>query len=453
MSSIPIGFKDRRICVLGLGYVGLTLATVMAENGFDVSGIEIREDVLELLNLGKPHFFEPGLEERLETIIGNGRLVCSRTIPKDSAATVYIVTVGTPLGPDGKVRIDMIARVAEEIAAHLKKDDMVIMRSTVRLGTTRKTVLPILEKSGVKFDLAFCPERTIEGNALNELRELPQIVGGIDLNSAVRASQLFHLITPTVVRVSDIETAELIKMIDNSYRDTTLAYANEIARIADAVGVSATETIRAGTLGYPRVTLPIPGPVGGPCLEKDPYILAEGLEPYDIKPEITLAARRVNERQPAESAAWIAKVLQPMEGWPDKPVISLMGVAFKGKPETDDLRGTMAKPIFHQLQKQFPSAVFRGFDPVVASNQLVAFGLEPFETAESVAAGANLVIIMNNHPFFAKLHIEHLAGQMARPGLIYDFWNNFKASDLSMPVGTGYAGLGSHGKAFLPKER
>ncbi|MFH1983034.1 MAG: nucleotide sugar dehydrogenase [Pseudomonadota bacterium] len=451
MSIIPISFKDKNICVLGLGYVGLTLATVMAETGFTVSGIEIREDVLGLLNQGRPHFFEPGLEDRLCSIIRDGKLMCAKTIQEGRPSTVYIITVGTPLGDNGKVRVDMIAGVAKEIASHLKHKDLVIMRSTVKLGTTRQIVLPILQESGVEFDLAFCPERTIEGNALNELRELPQIVGGLNVNSAVRASQLFHLITPTVVRVSDIETAELIKMIDNSYRDTTLAYANEIARIADAVGVSATETIRAGTLGYPRVTLPIPGPVGGPCLEKDPYILAEGLEPFGIQPEITLAARKVNERLPAESAAYVAGVTQRLPGWPETPTITLMGIAFKGKPETDDLRGTMARPIFRQFKKYFPDAVFRGFDPVVGEKDIAAFGLEPFNRVETAAAGANLLVIMNNHPFFSKLHIENLARGMARPGLIYDFWNNFNASDLNMPAGTGYAGLGSHGKARLPE--
>ncbi|MFC1515422.1 nucleotide sugar dehydrogenase [Thermodesulfobacteriota bacterium] len=451
MSSIPLAFKDKNICILGLGYVGLTLATVMAETGFNVNGIEIRDDVLELLNQGKPHFFEPGLEERLGNIIRTGKLTCNKTIPVESRSSVYIITVGTPLGDNGKARIDMITNVAGEISSHLKNEDLVIMRSTVRLGTTRDVVMPILKESGADFDLAFCPERTIEGNALNELRELPQIVGGLNLNSAVRASQLFHLITPTVVRVSDIETAELIKMIDNSYRDVTLAYSNEIARITDAVGISAAEAIKAGTLGYPRVTLPVPGPVGGPCLAKDPYILAEGLEPFNIRPEITMAARKVNERQPAESAAYVADVVKQISDWPEKPVITLMGIAFKGKPETDDLRGTMARPIFWQFKKYFPNAVFRGFDPIVAKKTIADFGLEPFEHVEAAAVGANLLVIMNNHPFFAKIPIENLAEKMARPSLIYDFWNNFNAADLNLPAGTGYAALGSHGKALLPE--
>ena len=126
---------------------------------------------------------------------------------------------GTPLGPDGHIRIEYIEGVGRQVAGHLKKGDLVVMRSTVKIGTTRKLIYPILKKAGVAFDLAFCPERTLEGKALIELRQLPQIVGGMTLAGAIRASQLFQFLTPTVIRVSDVETAEMIKLIDNTNRE------------------------------------------------------------------------------------------------------------------------------------------------------------------------------------------------------------------------------------------
>jgi nucleotide sugar dehydrogenase len=310
--------------------------------------------------------------------------------------------------------------------------------------------MPVLKTSGADFDLAFCPERTIEGKALSELRGLPQIVGGLSQYAAVRASQLFHFITPTVVRVSDVETAELIKMIDNSYRDIIFAHANEVARISDAVGVSAAEAIQAGTLGYPRVTIPMPGPVGGPCLAKDPYILDEGLQAYGIRPEIAMTARRINERQPEEIIGYLSKITGAFKDWPEKPVICLMGIAFKGRPATDDLRGTMARPIFQRLKKHFPQAEYRGFDPMVTADNIRTFGLKPFESIQEAMKDAHLVLILNNHPIFGQIPIENLAQTLARPGLIYDFWNNFTASDLHLPKDTGYMALGSHGKAVLP---
>jgi len=449
MTHIKENFRDHSVCIIGLGYVGLTLATVMAGSGFHVTGIEIRPDVLELLRASKPHFFEPGLEGRLRQAIRDGRMEFFREIPSACQATVFIITVGTPLGLDGRSRMDSIAATARQVAKVLKQEDLVILRSTVKLGTTRRVVLPLLEEAGVEFDLAFCPERTLEGKALIELRQLPQIVGGLTLASTIRASQIFQFLTPTVVRVSDLETAELIKLIDNANRDIMFAYANEVARGCDALGISAVEVIQAGKLGYPRTNLPMPGLVGGPCLEKDPYILAEGLRELGITPEITLTARRINEQQPAEVAAYLARLTRGL-AFPDEPVISLMGLAFKGQPVTDDLRGTMARPVLTALRDHFPKGEFRGYDAVVMQEEIAKFGLAPCGSIEEAMAGANLVLILNNHPAFLAMPVELLSDTLARPGLIYDFWNHFSADELSLAEGIGYIALGSHGRGIMP---
>lgn len=450
MTGVIDGFRDREVCVLGLGYVGLTLAVAMADAGFSVLGVEIRPDVLARLARGEAHFHEPGLEERLRRAVARGTFRAVERIPRDWQGSVFVVTVGTPLGEDGRARLDMVERVAGEVAANLKGGNLVIMRSTVKLGTTRKLVVPVLDRAGVAYELAFCPERTLEGRALVELRQLPQIVGGLTLAAAVRASQIFQFLTPTVVRVSDVETAEMIKLVDNSQRDVAFAFSNEIARACDAFGIAAAEVIRAGKLGYPRTNLPLPGPVGGPCLEKDPHIFAEGLRELGIEPEITLAARKVNERQPAETVARLAAVARSLAGFPARPVISLLGIAFKGQPATDDLRGTMARPIFAALKGAFPGAAFRGFDAVVAHADIAAFGLAPCAMLADAMRGANLALILNNHPVFPAMPIEELAALLARPGFVYDYWNCFDAADLHLPEGTGYVALGGLGRGVLP---
>ncbi len=444
MPKVTENFRDRHVCIIGLGYVGLTLATVMADQGFDVIGVEIREEVLDMFNKGEPHFFEPGLADHLKRLLKAGNIRCSKNIPDNCKATVYIITVGTPLDSTGKVRLDMIENVAREVSQHLKDGDMVILRSTVKLGLTRKFVEPILGKKGVKFDLAFCPERTIEGYALTELRQLPQIIGGVTLESSVRAAQAFQFITPSVVVVNDPETAEMIKLVDNAHRDVFLAYGNEVARMCDAAGVSAAEVIRAGKLGYPRTNVAWPGPVGGPCLEKDSHILAEGLREFGIEPEITMAARKLNERQPKEIIYQLAKIISNINKFPKEPIIALLGIAFKGRPATDDLRGTMARPIFNEIKKHFPLACFRGYDSVVSNEAIKEFGLEPCNDIESAISGANLVFILNNHPEFEKMPIEQLTQHFARPAVIYDFWNNFSSRDLHLPQGIKYIALGSH---------
>ncbi len=440
-------FRDNKICVLGLGYVGLTLAVAMADVGFEVLGVEIRDDVLELLNKGEAHFHEPGLRERLRRVVKSGQLRCVDRIPSEWSGTVFIITVGTPLDANGRSRLDMVESVGREVAERMRDGSLIIMRSTVKLGTTRKILTPILTASGKQFDLAFCPERTLEGKALIELRQLPQIVGGMSSQAAVRASQLFQFITPTVVRVSSVETAEMIKLIDNAQRDVAFAYANEVARACDAIGVSAAEVIQAGKLGYPRTNLPMPGPVGGPCLEKDSHILAEGLRELGVEPEITVAARRTNENQPTEVAKYIKRVASGVAGFADRPRIALLGIAFKGQPETDDLRGTMARPVLARLREVFPNAEFRGYDAVVSHGEMCKFGLDPVESLEHAFSDSDLVVILNNHPIFAAMPIDGLASRMAKPGLIYDFWNCFKAEDLHLPSGIIYTALGSHGKS------
>lgn len=443
-------FSDNHVCVLGLGYVGLTLAVAMADVGFKVLGVEIRDDVLEMVNKGEAHFHEPGLPERLRRVIQSGRLQCVERIPEGWPGSVFIITVGTPLDANGRSRLDMVESVGCEVADRMQDGALIIMRSTVKLGVTRNIVTPILSASGKQFDLAFCPERTLEGKALIELRQLPQIVGGMNSQAAVRASQLFQFITPTVVRVSSVETAEMIKLIDNAQRDVAFAYANEVARACDAIGVSAAEVILAGKLGYPRTNLPMPGPVGGPCLEKDPYILAEGLRELGFEPEITMAARRTNENQPAEVVNHLKRFTAGLSGFAVKPVITLMGIAFKGQPATDDLRGTMAKPVLAHLREAFPDAEFRSYDAVVSYADTRAFGLEPVATIEHAFADSSLIVILNNHPVFSAMPVDDLAAGMKKPGLIYDFWNCFKSADLHLPQGVAYMALGSHGLVNLP---
>jgi UDP-N-acetyl-D-mannosaminuronic acid dehydrogenase len=453
MLNIPEGYSDRQICVMGLGYVGLTMAVVMADIGFEVTGVEISEKVVNDLKNGIPHFHEPGLQGRLRNVIRTGNLVPVQRIPSPSKSSVYIITVGTPLVGEKEVRLDMIQNVTKEIAEHLKDGDMIIMRSTVRPGTTRKYVLPILEATGKKFDLVFCPERTLEGQALAELRYLPQIVGGVDADARVRATRMFNFITPTVVQVSDAETAEMIKLIDNSQRDVQFALSNEIARMSDKIGISAAEVISAGKLAYPRTNLPFPGPVGGPCLEKDSYILEDGIKDYGLRPDIIMTARTVNEIQPAESAHYIKKLCDKLSIEADRMVITLVGLAFKGRPETDDLRGTMAYPILRELRNAFPTAKFRGFDAIVENDVIrQEFDIEPVDSLEEAFEGSSLVVVANNHKIFELCPLRELSESMYGPAVIYDFWNHFSNASLDLPKSVVYTGLGKIGQTLKSLE-
>jgi UDP-N-acetyl-D-mannosaminuronic acid dehydrogenase len=291
----------------------------------------------------------------------------------------------------------------------------------------------------VPFALAYCPERTLEGRALIELKTLPQVVGGIDTVSTFRASQLFSFLTPSVVRVNDPETAELVKLINNTQRDYTFAFANEVATICDTLGLSAAEVISSGNLGYSRANLPMPGPVGGPCLEKDPYILAQSLEDRGFEPRLAIGARRWNEALPQRTTDLLAEALEGRA----VSRIAVVGLAFKGRPETSDLRGTLAKPLIDHLRARFPDAVLVGWDPIVESDDVATLGLRPVGSIAEAFAGSDLVVIQNNHEFFAKMDLASLSDAMARPGIVYDLWNQHDPRALRLSAGVTYHSLGA----------
>jgi UDP-N-acetyl-D-mannosaminuronic acid dehydrogenase len=427
--------NDHTVCVVGLGYVGLTLAVSLADVGYKVHGVEIREDVRATIAAGRAPFHEPGLEDAIARHLRNGMLRIGDVTPD---ASVYIITVGTPLGHSGRVRVDAIENATREIAAAMPSTAMVVLRSTVKIGTTRRLAAMLPASSHV----AFCPERTLEGHALVELRGLPQIVGGLTPEAAERASAMFHCLTPTVIRVTDPETAEMIKLISNAHRDVQFGYANEIAQMCDAIGISASEVIRSGNLHYPRTNLPGPGPVGGPCLTKDSHILSESLEPFDVLPRLTTHARALNEATPSLAVSFIRSAADRLGVRARK--VALLGWAFKGRPDTDDLRGSQAMVIRDALQPHFADAIFVGWDPVVAPGAMAPYASWRATLREAMYR-ADLVVLMNNHP--SLLQVRAYAYAMATPGIVYDFWGQHTSTGDEWPAGVRYFAFGSHGRS------
>ena len=411
--------------IIGLGYVGLTLATALADVGVKVLGIEKRPEVVELVRQGRAHFREQGLDDILRTVVAAGRLEVREEFGPADRCDTYVITVGTPLGDDGSARLDMIENAARQAAASMPDGALVALRSTVKVGTSRNVVAPILAASGKAFEIAMCPERTIEGNAMVELRHLPQIVGADRPETRERAARLFSRLTGAVLPVSSLEAAEIVKLADNTYRDLQFAFANEVARLCDAVGVSAHEVISTGKMGYARTDIALPGLVGGPCLEKDPHILRQSALEHGIDLEIAAAARLVNERQPLECAAFIAAELE-RRGAPADGAIAILGVAFKGVPETDDMRGSMAIKVAEALREARPKARLRLYDPVAARSTIEAAGLDGriCATMEEALDGAFAAVITNNHPSFGAVGFSALTSGLAGGGFVYDFWNH-----------------------------
>lgn len=431
------------IAVIGLGYVGLTFAVALADVGFNVLGIEKRPEIVEMTNYGKPHFSENGLEGVMKHVIAEDRMKAFTRLPTDSNAGIYVITVGTPL-KDGRFNLDFIQSATKEVADNMRDGALIILRSTVAIGTARNVVAPILAASGKTFQIAMCPERTLEGRAMTELRNLPQIIGADDDATRQRAAHFFYRLTHTAVQVSSLETAEVIKLVDNTYRDIQFGFANEVARICDSYGINATEVINGGKLGYPRTNVALPGLVGGPCLEKDPHILVQSLEQKGLNLEITQAARAVNERQPSETVGFISGRLSA-RGGRNQPIVAVAGLAFKGVPATDDLRGSMAHKILAAVRKQIPGAKIRVCDPVCTLEQIKKEGVDADEfcaTFLDAIKGADCLIIANNHPDLGIMTPIQLAKHLNKGGFVYDYWNHF-SDRREHEIGQNYYAVGN----------
>ncbi len=414
------------VAVVGLGYVGLTLGVVLADIGNNVIGVEKRKEVVDKTNSGIPHFSEMGLDVLLRHVQSSGRLSAFSGFPDSSSANIYIITVGTPL-KNGRFNLEFIRAATEEVAKNMREGALIILRSTVAIGTARDVVKPILSKTGKAFQLAMCPERTLEGKAMSELRSLPQIIGADDTNTRERAAQFFYKMTPTVVQVSSLETAEVIKLVDNTYRDVQFGFANEVARVCDTFEINAMEVINGGKLSYPRTNVPMPGLVGGPCLEKDPHILSQSLEAKGINLEITQAARLVNERQPDETVEFIKERLKSVVRG-GVPKITLAGIAFKGIPATDDLRGSMALKVLNSIRKYIPKAKISLYDPVCNPDQLKEEGVHADHYGDTLLDAikeSHCLIITNNHADLGSIHPVEIYELLSPGGFIYDYWNHF----------------------------
>lgn len=438
--------KHKTIAVIGMGYVGLTLALKLADVGYDVVGIERNPDVLKMLKKGHAHFHEVGINSLLKYNLTKEEGVFELVEQiGDRPADVYVISVGTPLDKNKKPNPEFVINSAEQIAKVLKKGDLVVLRSTVPVGTTRKIVLPILEretdlKCGKDFYLAFCPERTIEGKALEELRALPQIIGGFDKNSHEMAANLFRNLTSSIVSVDSIESAELVKLIDNSYRDLKFAYANEIALFCDKIGINAVNTIKAANRGYERNSIPVPSPgVGGACLSKDPHIL--NFISKHLGHEIKLAgfSRRVNEYIPKHVVNKAFSFLKVHKKDVAKAKIFVMGFAFKGHPETSDTRDSPTLDILKLLKEQNNNIY--GYDPVIPGKDLVQYGVTPVSLAQGFK-GADCALILINHDSFSNLDLYPLLKSMKKPSLFFDGWQFFSKQEVSKIKGVTYEGMG-----------
>lgn len=437
--------SHRHLVVVGLGYVGLTMALVMADAGFLVTGVDVDASKLEVLKTGKSYIHEIGLEELVaEQINKNFRV--SETLPDDG--DVFIISVGTPVvaGADGKKKpiMNFLEDACQKIGQKLKRGHLVILRSTVPIGTCRTFVKAKLEEysgltCGIDFHLSFAPERTAEGKALKELRSLPQIIGGYNSDSLEATAAIFRDLTPTIVKVDSLESAEMAKLINNSYRDYVFAYANQMAQIASRFNINVVNVIKAANEGYPRDPVPLPSPgVGGPCLTKDPHIFAAVAEEYDFDSEIFVKGRAINESMHSYVYASVLEAISNSGKKLEECKVVVCGLAFKGNPETGDIRNSSGIEIAELFLGK--AKTVGGYDPVAIKSEVEEYGIEPLSLEEAFK-NTDAVLFLNNHKSFEKINVFEMVRAMADKPIVYDGWNLFRGDEILSTRPSTYMGI------------
>jgi UDP-N-acetyl-D-mannosaminuronic acid dehydrogenase len=417
------------VAVVGLGYVGLPLALSLARSGRRVVGVDVDPEVRAALAAGRPRFVEPGLTELLNSVPAQRFTVADR-LP-DVAPRAVVICVGTAIDPaTGQPDLRHLVAATEHIAGHMSAETLVVVRSTVPVGTCRRTLLPLLQAHVDAPMLAMCPERIIQGQALREIESLPQIIGALDDRSLERTCRLLKPVAADQVIVSSLEAAEMVKLVCNAHTDLIYGFGNEVALMSSALGIDANEVIAGANLRYPRPDLSRPGFVGGSCLIKDPYLLMYSAAEAGYRPPMVAAARAVNERVPGHVVDAVLKALAAQGRAPADAKVLICGIAYKGHPETDDVRGAASVEVAAALRDRV--AVLAGHDFVVDPSRIARTGCEPTSLADGLT-DADVLILLVDHPRYRELDAEFVRARMRKPGIVFDMWGLLDSELSGMP--------------------
>ena len=380
-----MNFKN--ICVLGLGYIGLPTASTFATHGVRVVGVDVNAQVVATLQNGGLHIHEPGLRTLVQAALKSGNLSVSE---QPEEADAFIITVPTPFKENKKADLAYVISASEAIVPHLRAGNLVILESTSPPRTTIEVVAPILEKSGLKaaedFHLVYSPERVLPGQILRELIDNARVVGGIDDASAQAARELYTIFVRGEIFITDATTAEMVKLMENTYRDVNIAIANEFSRLGAHFGVDIWEAINLANR-HPRVEILRPGPgVGGHCISVDPWFLVEAAP--DIA-HLIKTARQVNDQQPQVVVDMLHQALGGLDG----KRIAVLGLAFK--PDVDDLRESPAVDVAYRMIEM--GAEVTAYEPYKVDADYHGINMAP-NLDEAIKKADGLVLLVAHAP-------------------------------------------------------
>lgn len=383
-----------KLCVIGLGYIGLPTAIIAAGNDFDVIGVDINPTIVELTNKAELHIVEPGLQEQLEKVIKSGKLKAS-LVPEQ--ADIFLIVVPTPFKNNHKADLSFVEAATKSVIPLLKEGDLFVIESTSPVGTTAAIARLIFETRPElegKISIAYCPERVLPGNVINELVYNDRVIGGIDAKSGQKAVDFYSRFVKGQFHITNAPTAEMCKLAENSSRDVQIAFANELSLICDRAGINVWELIELANK-HPRVNILNPGcGVGGHCIAVDPYFI---ISEFPEQAKIIAAAREINNYK----SQWCTeKIINEIYSFElknrRKPVVAMMGIAFK--PDIDDLRESPAQAIVSQVMQRCNNVPILVVEPNIKEHRV--FKLTHYKQAFDKA---DIIVFLTGHSQFKSL--------------------------------------------------
>lgn len=371
----------KRICVLGLGYIGLPTACYLAKAGYKVIGVDTNEKIIQTLKEGIAPFEEPGLQTLLNKGFKNFEFS-----PTPKPADIFIISVPTPITKAKNPNLSYIKRAIKNIAKIINDNNLVVVESTITPGCSEKIILPILKKEHLDYQIFFAhaPERAIPGRTLTEMVENDRIIGGIDKDSAELTKNLYSTFVKGKIHLTDTTTAETVKLLENTYRDINIAFANEIAKLCDKIGINVWEAIEIANL-HPRVNIHLPGPgVGGHCISVDPWFL---MRKDGVGNEMIKLSRMINDSMPNYIIKCVSKMLKDIKN----PTITILGAAYKA--DVDDWREAPALEIIELAQN-------KKWNVNVHDPLLKDFPYEIEKDFKKATQNSDCLLILADHSFY-----------------------------------------------------
>jgi UDP-N-acetyl-D-mannosaminuronic acid dehydrogenase len=405
----------KTICVVGLGYIGLPTAVVMASRGISVIGVDVSKDVVAKINRGEIHIVEPDLDALTARAVQNGMLRASG-VP--AAADAFVIAVPTPFH-DGKADLTYVHAATASIAAVLKAGDLVVLESTSPPGTTEGIAvrlaalrpdlrLPVPGETDCNVYVAYCPERVLPGRVLVELVENDRVIGGITPESSARAEELYRIFCRGSLLKTSVRTAEMCKLTENSFRDVGIAFANELSIICEKLGINVWELIRLAN-HHPRVNILQPGPgVGGHCIAVDPWFIVAAA-PEESR--LIRTAREVNDGKPAYVLEKIKAAIAGARAAGAKPKVALLGLAFK--PDVDDFRESPSLQIAETIASwnSCEMLVSEPYAEALPCSLSAQGGVCLVNDVHGAIRDAHIVVMLVNHRQYSEISRGELEGK------------------------------------------